>query len=407
LTQHISNDELQSTIDAYTKYGSDGPEALGIGKSQFYRRLHLCAERGLLGYKPVLPGFRISKTTIVNDESGNAVREFIQQAPEHGDVFEMPDGHVAKGISALVDGEGRIIQQWIKTTRDTIIPAMVEACKTVFAEIDRATIIEPPAETFAHLCNVYPIADQHNGLVSWGRETGENYDLKIGAARLRSCMQRLVAQSIASRLAIIINLGDWQHTDDATNMTPGHSNVLDVDSRYFKILSAGIRLMKDCVDLALQKHKQVIVRNIPGNHDPHASIALTVALAEFYSNEPRVTIDQDPSDFFYYRFGETLMGATHGHKMKPDRMAMNMAVNRREDWGATKYHWFLFGHIHHETVREVGDVRVESFQSLSAKDAWSASHGYLSGQSLSSITLHKKDGEIGRHRINIAPPGNK
>ncbi len=407
MTQRLSSDELQSTIDAYTQHGSGAPEATGIPKTTFYRRLHICAERGLLGYEPVLPGFRVSRTTVVNDAGGNTVRQFIQQAPERGEVFEMPDGHVAKGISALVDAEGRIIQQWIKTTHDTIIPAMVDACKKVFAELDRASLIEPPTETFSHLCNVYPIADQHNGLMAWGKESGENYDLKIGAARLRSCMQKLIAQSMASRLAIILNLGDWQHTDDATNMTPGHSNILDVDSRYFKILSAGIRLMKDCIDLALQKHDQIIVRNLPGNHDPHASIALTVALAEFYSDEPRVTIDQDPSDFFYHRFGATLIGATHGHKMKPDRMAMNMAVTRREDWGATKFHWFLFGHIHHETVREVGDVRVESFQTLAAKDAFSASHGYMSGQSLSSITLHKEDGEIGRHRINIAPPGNK
>ena len=120
---------------------------------------------------------------------------------------------------------------------------------------------------------------------------------------------------------------------------------------------------------------------MPGNPDPHASIALTVALAAHYRKNPRIAVDLDPSDFFFHWFGQTLIGACHGHKMKPDRMAMAMAVMRREDWGKTRFHHFFFGHIHHETAKEVGDVRVESFQTIAAKDAHVASSGYTSGAS--------------------------
>jgi hypothetical protein len=62
---------------------------------------------------------------------------------------------------------------------------------------------------------------------------------------------------------------------------------------------------------------------------------------------------------------------------------------------------FYFGHIHHETVKEIGGVRCESFQTLAAKDAYAITGGYRSGQSLTSITHHRSAGEIGRHRINI------
>lgn len=65
--------------------------------------------------------------------------------------------------------------------------------------------------------------------------------------------------------------------------------------------------------------------------------------AAHYRKNPRVEIMLDPSDFFFYRFGQTLLGAFHGHKMKPDRMAM--AVMRRADWGRTRFHHFMFGHI--------------------------------------------------------------
>lgn len=400
---NLTDHELQAALTLRAQHPSTqaAADAAGISVSTLKHQLKRASLRGLAGFKPVLEGFQIKKVSTQFDETGEVGKQYVQQAPEAGGLYEMQEGHIAKGYSTLLDADGRIMQQWVKTKLDDVVPAMVEALKAVFAEGDRAVLTAPPVLTNADLCSVYPIADQHNGLMAWGAETGESYDLKIGLHRLRTCMRDLVAQSPSSREAIILNLGDWQHTDDAKNMTPGHQNILDVDSRYFKILSAGIRLMKDCIDLALQKHETVLVRNLPGNHDPHASIALTVALNEFYTDEPRVTIDMDPSDFFYYRFGETLIGATHGHKMKPDRMAMNMAVTRREDWGATKYHWMLFGHIHHETMKEVGDVRCESFQTLAAKDAFSSSHGYNAGQSLSSITLHLEEGEKGRHRVNV------
>lgn len=399
----LSDEELAESVAAYEQYGSvrAAAEATGLGKSAFWQRLKRAAQKGKLGFEPVVPGFEIKKISTQQDEDGNVKKTYIQQTPEFGEQYTIPDGHIAKGFSTLVDQDGRIIAQWVKTRLDDVVPHMVEALKAVFAEGSKASLVEPPKYTRSELCCVYPIADQHNGMLAWSKDAGEDYDLKIGAERLRACMEQLVSQSPNSYEAIILNLGDWQHTDDQKNMTPGHGNILDVDSRYFKILSAGIRLMKDCIDLALQKHSHVLVRNLPGNHDPHASIALTVALAEFYSDEPRVTIDQDPSDFFYHRFGTTLIGATHGHKMRADKMAMHMATTRREDWGSTKYHWFLFGHIHHETAKEVGDVRVESFQTLAAKDAWAYAKGYTSGQSLSCITLHQDNGELGRHRINI------
>ncbi len=282
---------------------------------------------------------------------------------------------------------------------------MVTALKETFAQYKgKAGVIKAPRHADEMLMSLYPIADQHLGLLAWGKETGESYDLKIGAERLRSCAIRLISQSPPSKQAIIVNLGDYYHGDDQRNVTPGHGHQLDIDGRYFKILQAGVQLMMDIIELALQKHETVLVRNIPGNHDPHAAIALTVALGAFYEKNPRVTIDDDPGDFFFHRFGATLIGATHGHKCKPDKMAMSMAVRCREDWGATLYHYFIHGHFHHESTKEIGDVRVECFQTLASNDAYSASHGYNSGKSLNSITLHFEDGEVGRHRTNIQPP---
>jgi hypothetical protein len=403
----ITNEELLTLVALWEKHGKKEALAaaeIDMPRTNFRRRLGIAAERGLLGFNPILPGFAIKKVTTETDETGETTKQHIQQTKEAGGIFTLPDGHVIKGISSLTDADGRVLMQWIKTRLNDATPELVAALTKKFEEYKgKSEFIPAPPVIDTDLMSVYPIADQHNGMLSWGDETGEDYDLEIGKKRLLTCMKRLVGQSPRSAEAIILNLGDWQHTDDQKNMTPGHGNILDVDTRYFKLLSAGVDLMMEVIELALQKHGKVWVRNIPGNHDPHASIALTIALNAFYCNNPRVTVDLSPSDFFYRRFGATLIGATHGHKLKPEKMAMDMAVTRRKDWGETKYHWFLFGHIHHETVRECGDVRVESFQTLAGKDAYAASHGYTAGQSISSITLHREDGEIGRHRVNVFP----
>jgi len=404
--QQVTDEQALEAVSALKEHGTQvkAAEVLGLARSTFQNRLKRAAERGLMGYRPVLPGYAVKGTTTERDADGRVTREWVRQAKEAGASFAMPQGHVVKGVSAYLDPEGRILGQWIKTREEQAHEDLAKALEERFRQFDGVVpLIDPPASVHADLLTIYPIADQHNGLLAWGRETGESYDMEIGAERLRTTMRHLVSLSPPSKYALVLDLGDWQHTDDSKNMTPRSGNILDVDSRYYKITMTGVYLMTDVIELALQKHEHVIVRCLPGNHDPHACVALTIALIMAYSQNPRVTIIDDPSEFFFHRFGSTLIGAHHGHRAKPDQLAMTMATRCREDWGETKYHYFYAGHIHHETAKEVGDVRVETFQSLAAKDAHHANAGYTSGQSLSAITIHRDNGEVHRHRVNIPP----
>ena len=315
----ISEELLAETATLYQQHGSitAAARAAGVPRQTMQNRVHKAVAAGLLGFKPVLPGFEISQIATRAEDGSH-----VKMRPERGPEFQVPEGMTVKGVSALVDGQGRVIQQWIKPTLDQAHNAIAEALEVRFskAEILRPELSDICIQTSdRNLLSIYPIADQHLGLLAWGRETGDAYDLKIGCARLRDCTKRLVAQIPPSETAIILNLGDWQHTDDDTNTTPKHHHGLDVDSRYFKIVQAGVDLMADVVELALQKHQKVIVRNLPGNHDPHAHVALTMGLRGHYREHPRVTVLVEPSEFFYYRWHNNFIGATHGHKIKPRR----------------------------------------------------------------------------------------
>jgi len=402
----LSDETLKETVEAYLFSGSNQvktSQALEISRGSLQQRLIIAARRGLMGTAPVMPGFEIKKTSTQLGPDGELQREWIQQSPEAGPEFSVPAGHMVKGVSALVDSHNRILQQWIKTKEETQTD-LIAAIKEEFGQYKgTAKLVKPPKETFTDLMQVYPVCDPHIGMLAWGAETGESNDLKIGVDRVDNGMQRLITLAPPAETAVIIQTGDFLHADSQSNATPASGHQLDVDGRAHKVKLAGVQLLRRSIDYALQKHSRVIVKNLKGNHDPESAAWLNIALGLFYSNEPRVEINLDDgnNDIWLHLFGVNYIGATHGHTMKPERMAMVMADDNPEYWGKSKYRWMIFGHIHHETVKEVGSVRCESFRQPVPKDAYAHSHGYRAGNSMSAVTLHKTDGEIGRHKINF------
>jgi hypothetical protein len=191
------------------------------------------------------------------------------------------------------------------------------------------------------------------------------------------------------------------HSDGYDPVTSRSKNQLDVDGRWPKVLRAAVDLIIYTVDLALKRHAHVLLRILPGNHDEESAIAVALALSLYYSANPRVSVDDDPSRFWWWSWGTTLLGATHGDKAKMKDLPLIMAARNPEAWGRAKHRHIMTGHIHTQTGIEVSGVTVESFRTPTPPDAWHSQMGYGAGRSLTAITLHKTDGELGRVRSNI------
>lgn len=394
----LTDEQINEAIAALKEHGnqSAAADALGIARSTFQNRIKRGAERGLLGTWPVLPGFRIAK--ISNTPNG----DYIQQKPEKGEMWSVPDGHKVKGISALVDADGRIIQQWQKTAAESEQSNNLrEAILAVFANHAAPHLPKPPEYTDADTLTIYPIVDLHLGLYAWARETGADYDVDISAGLLRGAVSNLVARSAPSETGIVLDLGDYFHADDSRNQTKRSGNPLDVDTRYARVLQVGYELVVEAIELALQKHGRVIYRKLPGNHDDETSLMLAISIAAHFRNEPRVEVDTDPSRFFVHKFGKVMIGATHGDQLKKSDMAGFMATNWPKEWGETEFRHGFTGHIHHDTARVHNGVKVESFNTLAAKDAWHAGMGFTSPRTAVSITMHKDFGEIDRFTVSL------
>ena len=322
-------------------------------------------------------------------------------APEANMIHLAGEGFNVKGVSTLYGDDGQVKVQWVKTQNQGYSPEEIaDAFNESLADFT-ACPIKAPKEVDADLLSVYPMGDPHIGMLAHRDESGEDFDLKIATRDLQRATKALVDRSPASENALILNLGDFFHSDSPSNRTARSGNALDVDGRWFKVLNVGIDLMIELTISALEKHKHVTVKNIIGNHDDTSSIMLSVAMEKYFRNEDRVTIDVQPSKFWYYTFGDVLIGSTHGDTAKPEKLPGIMAADKPKEWGDAEYRYWYTGHIHNKQAMEFPGVIWESFRTLAGKDAWHSGAGYRSGRDMSCIIHHKEYGEIGRNTASL------
>lgn len=398
-TPPISDELLSQAVEAFQRLGSKTAAAveLGLPRNTFCSRLNRAAERGLLGTEPVLPGFRISKTTAVYRD-GALRAEFVQQKAGEAAEYEMPEGFTLKRDSAYLDGEGRRVGGWkisepAKEHHLAVMRATVEALKE---DLPRVTLMPAPAHVEADLLNQFVVTDSHFGMLAWREETGADYDLRIAEQLLLDWFAAAIAGAPQAHTAVLAQLGDLMHHDALESVTPAHRHVLDADSRLQKVIRVVIRTIRRVIDMLLQKHQHVHVVMASGNHDPASSAWLREMLAAMYENEPRITVDNSPMMYYAYEWGKTALFYHHGHKRGVNNVDVTLAGVFRELYGRSSYAFAHIGHFHSDEGKKGGLMYVERHETLAAPDAYAAGGGYLSGRSAKRITYHRDYGEVGR-----------
>lgn len=340
----------------------------------------------------------------VSSDSEGRVRAVRSRPDVEPQDDPTPPGHLVQGVSTLLDADGVVRQQWVKTKR-----AAVDGWEAFWAAAtERARAIEPlalvqdPDYTHEELCAIYPLGDPHIGMLSWHSETGRDFDLHLATEQLEAVVDALVSRAPAARIAYLVNVGDFFHADTDAQVTPKSGHKLDVDSRKAKVARMGFAVMRRLVQRLLERHAEVRVINARGNHDPEMSLMLSLWLEATFCQEPRVKVLPAENPYQYFTFGSSLLGVHHGDGAKPDALPQIMATDMPQAWGAARYRYWLTGHIHHQTRKEHPGCVVESFRTLAAQDYWHHQKGYRSGRSLDCIVLHKEWGEFARLTVDLA-----
>ena len=362
-------------LDKVNELGSAAAaeRALGLANDIVGRSLRgLAARAAKEGYAPgnwqsgVAPGYQMGKVTVQRNAFGEVVQTWERQSP----------AHETEALQARVEG-----------MKD---------------EIPRPAPIAPPEHCDADLLTFYPQGDPHAGLSSWRDETGHHFDLAEFERVQIAAVDRLVASTPRSAIAIFNDKGDSTHADNNKNRTPRSGHELDVDGRHSQVIRVAQRVKRHQIARMLEKHDKVILRIDPGNHDPETALFFALLFEAMYENEPRVEVITSPNPYWYYVFGKNLFGTCHGDGAKGRDLPGIMAHDVRELWGAAEHCVWFVGHVHHKDIKDYVGCTVEYTRTLAAPDAWSNGSGFRSRRSMEAITYHISDGEVERHTCNLA-----
>lgn len=327
-------------------------------------------------------------------------------APAHNMTRTVPDPYAVRRISTNYDDKGIVRQQWViaepsrEKTAETLREFVEELCDAARGKYEPTPA---PVIDTDDLLTVYKFGDPHFGMASTVQAGGDDFDVDEADRLTRGGIDRLVRVTPSSRSCIVEVIGDTMHANDSKAVTPGHGHALDVDGRGFAYASLrAARAWCYVIERALEKHAEVTVWMLEGNHDPDASQALAMAVALYFEREKRVKIDLGRAVFRYMRFGKVLLGAHHGDKVKMNDLPLLMAVDRAVDWGETSHRYISTGHIHHDVVKEVQGVRVESLRTLAAKDPYHHGKGYRALRDTRAAVYHSEYGEVERYTVSAA-----
>ena len=223
--------------------------------------------------------------------------------------------------------------------------------------------------------------DFHWGKAGWFSETGEAYSRQEAARRLdlatTKLLGRLPGDSPPGKIITACG-SDWFHIDADTYCTT-KGTPQDCDGSPAEIYATGCAAYMAWLT-RLSAIAPVEVLSMPGNHDRHNTLTLSLMLQVWSQDNPKIQVHTDPANRVYIRYGQTLVGFHHGDTNKMSDMANLMAHERAKDWGETSHHIWFTGNYHHERVREDRGCTVYQLPSLAGKDRYHSRNGYVYSQ---------------------------
>jgi predicted phosphodiesterase len=325
-------------------------------------------------------------------------------SPDHDYTRPVPDTYVVKGVSTFYDENGKPIRQWVKSdlkrqSHEEALEAFVEALKDDLPKYQ--PLASKPLTTTAEELTAYVIGDAHIGMkVSKDRNGDSDWNLEIAERVTLGAIEKLIKASGPTEVGLMLDLGDFGHSDNLQNTTSSGQNHMDMDGDFGDSIAAQVRIYRKALDMMLKNHNRVVLMQVRGNHNSSTSRCMNVMFQSFFAEEPRLEILDNAHKFQNIVYGNNLIVSHHGDRMKHQRGFEYATRSLSKDWGLPFKH-LLMGHVHHHTATEIGGMLCETFQALPASDAWHADSGYGAKRTMTAIVYDKQHGEVQRHKVGI------
>jgi len=302
---------------------------------------------------------------------------------------------------------GEIFRQMVKNYKPpitNIIPQTLSA------------IVTPPQGPEEKNLLEISIFDLHIGKLAWGGETFENYDVKIARERFLTSIKKLLQRASGFQYSrILFPIGNDFFNSDTIFNTTTKGTQQDEDLRWQKTFNVGVRLLVDAINMLKQTGVEIDVIVIPGNHDFERSFYMGAYLEAWFKSDASVYVNNGASPRKYYRFGNVLLGLTHGSEEKEASLPMLMAtdIESKPMWSETKFHEWHLGHIHRKKIikyeinksrplNEDLGVTIRYLSSLTGTEEWHHKKGFVgSNKAADAFVWNNEFGLVAHLNTNL------
>jgi len=251
-------------------------------------------------------------------------------------------------------------------------------------------------------CLVIDPADVHIGKLSDAFETGCDYDNQIAVQRVKEGVRGILQKASGFDIEQIVFVGgnDILHIDSPSRKTTS-GTAQDTDGMWFRNFLIAKELYIDLIGSLLQMAPVHFVFN-PSNHDYTHGFFLADMITTYFSNHNGFTSDADLQHRKYYKYGQNLIGTTHGDGAKQADLPLLMATEAAVDWSLTTHRYIYTHHVHHKMSKDFQGVTLESLRSPSGTDGWHHRNGYQHApKAIEGFLHHPLHGQVARLTHNF------
>jgi hypothetical protein len=339
-------------------------------------------------FRTLKPLFRVTSKTL---DKNNEVISTTEKIVIENEVDDLSKFEATKLTTNPYGG------QWVKYEKKQV--DYFDVKEKIIEELKQYSPVYPVIKRIesedGHLMVVDP-ADIHIGKLCRAFETGDEYNTEIAVNRVIEGVNGLISKSKGFKIdkVLLIIGNDILHIDTPKRTTTSGTPQDTCGMWYDNFLSAKNLYVK-VIELLLQV-ADVDIHYNPSNHDYTNGFFLADTLKSWFSKCKQITFNTDISHRKYYRYGNSLIGTTHGDGAKESDLPLLMAQESK-DWSECKHRYFYIHHIHHKKSKDYGSVCVESLRSPSGTDSWHHRNGYQHSPKSVEMFIHSKnDGQIAR-----------
>jgi hypothetical protein len=254
--------------------------------------------------------------------------------------------------------------------------------------------------TDKHLLVIDP-ADIHVNKKATEEETGGVYNSEIAVKRVKEAIEGILQKASGFPLEkIVLIIGnDVLNVDNVTNTTT-RGTPQDVSNRWYEGFRIAKQMYVDVIE-SLLTVADVEVVHVMSNHDYVSGWMLADSISSWFRKSANITFDLNVRHRKYFKWGNNLIGLSHGDKFKAADAPLLMANEAPKIWGETYYRYFYLHHFHHQikvkfqSAKDYQGVTVQHLRSPSPADLWHFDSGYTHAkQAIEAFIHHKKEGQV-------------